>query len=274
MPVFVLAIILGLIQAATEFLPISSSAHLLLARAVLDFDVVDGLTFDVALHVGTLIAIVIYFREDLLALLRGFLASIQGRGAGNPMSRLAWFALAACVPAGLVGYFYEAAIEVYFRHPSVTVVTLLLGAFLFLWVERRFNHGGDMRALTLGRAVAIGASQTLALIPGVSRSGITICTGMMCGLRRDEAARFSFLMASPLMLGAGIKKSLDLMGTPLLPGELTALIVGVATSAIAGWVVVRFLLSFLRRHGLQVFAYYRIVLALAVLAFMLIVRRG
>jgi len=273
MPVFALAIILGLIQAATEFLPVSSSAHLLLARAVLDFNVVDGLTFDVALHVGTLIAIVVYFRDDLFALLRGFVVSLEGRGAGNPMSRLAWFVLAACIPAGLVGYFYEEAIEIYFRHPSVTVVTLLLGAFLFLWVERRFNHGGDMRTLTLGRAVAIGTAQTLALIPGVSRSGITICVGMMCGLRRDEAARFSFLMASPLMLGAGVKKSLDLVGQPLLPGELTALLVGVATSAIAGWLVVRFMMGFLRRHGLHAFAYYRIVLALLVL-FVLVVRQG
>ena len=127
-----------------------------------------------------------------------------------------------------------------------------------------------MHSLTLGRAVAIGAAQTLALIPGVSRSGITIVTGMMCGLRRDQSARFSFLMASPLMLGAGIKKSMDFFGSPepITSPEITAMLVGIATSAIAGWLVIRFLLDFLRKRGLEWFAYYRIALALAVAAFM------
>ncbi len=274
MPVPVLAVILGIIQAVTEFLPISSSAHLILARAALDFDIVDGLTFDVAVHVGTLIAIVVYFWGDLRWLARGFFASLSGRGNGDPASRFAWYVIAACVPAGLVGAFFEKDIELYFRHPSVIVVTLLVGAFVFLWVERRFRHDGEMQTLTLWRSVAIGAAQTLALIPGVSRSGVTIVVGMMCGLRRDQAARFSFLMASPLMLGAGLKKSLDLVGQPLVPGELTALFIGVATSAVAGWLVVRFLLNFLRHRGLDVFAYYRIALALAVLVFLLMNRTG
>jgi undecaprenyl-diphosphatase len=233
--------------------------------------VVDGLTFDVALHIGTLLAIVVYFWGDIRMLMRGFFSSITRRGDKNdPAARLAWYVIAACIPAGLAGLFFEQAIELYFRHPWVIVVTLIAGAILFLWVERRFRHSGEMQALTLRQAVTIGAAQTLALIPGVSRSGITISVGMMCGLRRDEAARFSFLMASPLMLGAGLKKSLDLVGQPLLPGEGTALLVGIATSAIGGWLVVRFLLSFLRRHSLDAFAYYRIALAIAVVAFMLL----
>lgn len=273
MPIVLLAVILGIIQAVTEFLPISSSAHLILARAALDFDVVDGLTFDVAVHIGTLLAIVVYFWGDLRSLARGFLLSFsRGNGNDDPAGRLSWYVIAACIPAGLVGVFFETAIELYFRHASVIVVTLVAGALLFLWVEKRFRHDGDMHALTLWQAVAVGAAQTLALIPGVSRSGITISVGMMCGLRRDQAARFSFLMASPLMLGAGLKKSLDLVGQPLMPGELTALLVGIATSAIAGWLVIRFLLNFLRRHGLHMFAYYRLVLAVVVLAFLLVGR--
>jgi undecaprenyl-diphosphatase len=272
MSVVTLAVILGVVQAVTEFLPISSSAHLILARLALDFNTVDGLTFDVAVHVGTLAAIVIYFWGDLRALARGFLASVATRGSSaDPAGRLAWYVIAACVPAGLVGYRYEAAIEEYFRHPSVIVVTLILGAFLFLWVERRFKHEGEMHSLTLWRAVAIGAAQTLALIPGVSRSGITIVTGMMCGLRRDQSARFSFLMASPLMLGAGLKKSLDFFGSgdPITSAEITAMSVGIATSAVAGWLVIRFLLAFLRERGLQWFAYYRIALAAVVAAFLI-----
>jgi undecaprenyl-diphosphatase len=269
MPIVTLAVILGLVQAVTEFLPISSSAHLILARAALDFDVVDGLTFDVAVHIGTLLAIVVYFWGDLRWLARGFLSSVARRDNGDPAQRLAWYVVAACVPAGVVGLFFEQAIELYFRHASVIVVTLVAGALLFLWVERRFRHEGEMQALTLRRAVSIGAAQTLALIPGVSRSGITIVVGMMCGLRREQAARFSFLMASPLMLGAGLKKGLDLVGQPLVPGELTALIVGIVTSALSGWLVIRFLLRFLRTRSLDVFAYYRIALAVAVAAFLI-----
>ncbi len=265
MPDIVLAAILGLVQAVTEFLPISSSAHLILARHVLDFEAVDGLTFDVALHIGTLIAVVVYFWGDLRALARGFLGSVTRRsGPADPAGRLAWYVIAACVPAGLVGLFFEGAIEDHFRNPSVIVVTLLLGAFMFLWVERRFKHEGEMHALSLKQAISIGAAQSLALVPGVSRSGITIVVGMMCGLRRDQAARFSFLMASPLMLAAGAKKSLDLFGQTITSAQLTVLAVGVVTSAIAGWLVIRFLLDFLRRRGLDVFAYYRIALAIVV----------
>jgi undecaprenyl-diphosphatase len=146
----------------------------------------------------------------------------------------------------------------------VIVFTLLLGALLFLWVERRYRHEGEMTTLSLKQAVAIGAAQSLALVPGVSRSGITIVAGMMCGLRRDQAARFSFLMASPLMLAAGAKKMLDLSSQTITASQMTVLAVGVVTSAIAGWLVIRFLLDFLRRRRLDVFAYYRIVLAIVV----------
>ena len=270
MTVAMMSFILGLVQAVTEFLPVSSSAHLILARTALDFDVVDGLTFDVALHIGTLVATVAYFWKDLRGLARGFIGSIAHRGLpADPAGRLAWYVIAACVPAGLVGYFYELAIELYFRHPGVIVITLIAGAVLFLWVEKRFAHEGGMQTLTLSRAFAIGLSQTLSLIPGVSRSGITIATGMMCGLRRDQAARFSFLMVTPLLIGAGVKKSLDLLGSgPISADERLALVVGVLTSAIGGWLVIHFLLGFLRRHSLAVFAYYRIALAIVVLVFL------
>ena len=269
MPVAMMALILGLVQALTEFLPVSSSAHLILARTWLDFQVADGLTFDVALHLGTLAAIVVYFWKDLVALTRGFVSTIIGRGgAPDPMGRMAWYLIAACVPAAIVGFKYETAIETYFRHPVVIVVTLVLGAFLFFWVDRRFRHDAPMEKLTLGRAVIIGCAQTLALVPGVSRSGITIVTGMMCGLRRDEAARFSFLLATPITFGAVLKKSIDLFssGMPIPHDEKIALVVGVLTSGLGGWLVIRFLLNFLRGHGLGVFAWYRIALAIVVAA--------
>ena len=261
-----IAIVLGLVQAITEFLPISSSAHLILARGAFDFQAVDGLTFDVALHIGTLLAVVVYFWNDLRALAQGFWNSIARRsGPMDPMGRLAWYVIAGCIPAGIVGLLFEQDIEEYVRNPSVIVATLILGAVVFLWVERRYRSDGDMQTLTMKRAIAIGAAQSLALIPGVSRSGITIVAGMMCGLRRDQAARFSFLMATPLMLGAGLKKSLDLVGTPVSSHQWLVLAIGVVTSAIAGWLVIRFFIDFLRRRGLEWFAYYRIVLAVVVL---------
>ena len=186
------------------------------------------------------------------------------------MGRMAWYLIAACVPAALVGYKYETAIETYFRHPAVIVVTLILGAFLFFWVDRRFRHDAPMERLTLGRAMIIGCAQTLALVPGVSRSGITIVTGMMCGLRRDEAARFSFLLATPITFGACLKKSIDLvqLGSPDSARRESRAVVGVLTSGIGGWLVIRFLLNFLRGHGLGVFAWYRIALAIAVATFL------
>jgi undecaprenyl-diphosphatase len=283
MTVGFMAFILGLIQALTEFLPVSSSAHLILARTWMDFPIADGLTFDVALHLGTLIAIIVYFWRDLVALARGAFglivgrpgpaapATVEGAPASRRMGRTAFYLVIACLPAAFVGYKYETAIETYFRHPAVIVVTLVLGALAFFWVEKKFRHDRPMDSLTLGRALLIGCAQTLALVPGISRSGSTIVAGMMCGLRRDEAARFSFLLATPITFGAVLKKSMDLFGsgTAIPHDEKIALIVGILTSGIGGWLVIRFLLNFLRQHSLNVFAWYRIALAGVVALFLL-----
>jgi len=266
--IILLAVVLGIIQALTEFLPISSSGHLLLARAAMDFDMVDGLTFDVAVHVGTLAAIVLYFHRDIAAVIRGFVHSITKRDPKDLEQRLAWDVIIACIPAGIVGYFFETQIENWFRHPAVVVVTLTLGALLFFAVEKWTKPTLTAEKMTLGSALFMGTMQTLALIPGVSRSGITICSGMMRGYRREEAARFSFVMASPLLAGAGLKKGLDMVGQPLPDGELTLLFVGLATSAIAGWLVIRFLIAFLRKYRLNGFAWYRLALAAAVAVYL------
>lgn len=269
----ILAIILGIIQALTEFLPISSSAHLILARAVLDFPFADGLLFDVALHVGTLTALVIYFRRDIVAILRALIRTRRSHyGGSDDSKRLAWYMLAACVPAGIAGLFFEGWIEMSFRNPVVIVVTLVLGGVLFLAVERFCRPQHVMEQMTLGDAIMIGLAQTLALIPGVSRSGITIATGMMVGLQRHEAARFSFVMVIPLLAGAGLKKAFDVVGEPLGPGEVWAMVAGVVSSAVAGWLVIRFLLGFLQRHGLGVFAWYRFALAAVVAAYLVFLR--
>lgn len=266
--IYFLSIILGLIQALTEFLPISSSAHLILARAWLDFGFADGLTFDVALHLGTVGAIVFYYRKDIMTLGRAWLRSFGARDWSDPNQRLSWYIIAGCVPAAVVGATLATWIEIVFRNPAVIMVTLVLGGLLFIYVERRPERVGAMEEMNLRRAILIGAAQTLALIPGVSRSGITIAVGMMNGFKRKEAARFSFLMGAPLLAGAGAVKMLDLVGQPVTQTEIGVMLIGAATAAIAGWIVIRILMSILDRFGLAVFAWYRFALALGVGAFL------
>jgi undecaprenyl-diphosphatase len=264
--VYILAILLGLIQALTEFLPISSSAHLILARGVLDFGFADGLTFDVGLHVGTLIAVLVYFRNDFAGLIKGFLSTFKGLDFRNDSNqRLAWYILAASVPAAIAGFFFETQIEVYLRNPKVIVFTLAIGGILFLVAERATRQKWDITKLSFGGAFLVGIAQATALIPGVSRSGITIITGMSQGLKRSEAARFSFLLGTPALAGAGLKKGLDMSGQQFTSADFAVLIIGAISAAVGGWLVIKFLLAFLRKHRLDVFAYYRFLIA-AILA--------
>ncbi len=267
--VYVLAVILGLIQALTEFLPVSSSAHLILARGVLDFGFADGLTFDVGLHVGTLIAVLVYFRSDIAGLIRGFLSTFRGVDfKGNTDQRLAWYIIFASVPAACAGFFFESQIENYFRNPNVIVFTLVIGGILFLVAERFTKHKNEMSTLSLKGALLVGVAQATALIPGVSRSGITIITGMTQGLKRAEAARFSFLLGTPALAGAGLKKGLDMGGQEFAGGDYAVLFIGLVTAALSGWLVIKFLLRFLRKHRLDVFAYYRFALAAVIVAWL------
>lgn len=208
---FLRAFLLGLIQAITEFLPISSSAHLILFRGWLGFDAVDGLTFDVALHIGTVVALVVYFNRDLRRLVLGFIDGLRRPDFKTDVQqRLAVFILLGTVPAAIIGAFFADVIDQVFRNPPVIAVTLMLGGVLFVIIERVCKPRGVINNVTLRASLFIGFAQSLALIPGVSRSGITIVAGMAQNLRRDEAARFSFLLSVPIMFGAGLKKALEL----------------------------------------------------------------
>jgi undecaprenyl-diphosphatase len=256
------AILLGVIQALTEFLPISSSAHLILVRDWIGLDSVDGLTFDVALHVGTVVALIAYFRRDLLLLSRGFFSSFRRLDLrGNVHQRLAWYIVLATVPAGVVGVLFDDFIERVLRNPQVIVFTLVAGGLLFLVVERIRRPSGGVDNVTLLTAMVIGVAQSLALVPGISRSGITIVTGMMLNIRRSEAARFSFLLSTPIMVAAGAKEAVDLGGRGLAGPEIAVLVAGALASAVVGWFVIKYLLKFLQGHRLDVFAYYRFILA-------------
>lgn len=261
------AIVLGVVQAFTEFLPISSSAHLILFRDWVGFDSIDGLTFDVALHLGTVLALIAYFRRDLTELSRSFFASVRKPDlAGRPEQRLVWYIILATIPAAVAGVLLGDSIEAVLRTPPVIVATLIAGGMLFIAVEKLAKPRGGMDGITLRVALLIGVAQSVALVPGVSRSGITIVTGMLQDLRREEAARFSFLLSVPIMLGAGAKKALDLQNLTLDTTDWIILAAGTLSSALVGWFVIRYLLRFLQNHSLDVFAYYRFALAAVVLA--------
>jgi undecaprenyl-diphosphatase len=259
------AALLGSVQGITEFLPVSSSAHLILARAFFGWNVdAFGLPFDVACHVGTLLAVLVFFRQDLFAMLGALPAALSGSRA--PDARRIWLIAVGTVPIVIVGLTLADLIEGSTRTPAVAATMLLVGAVLLFVIERIGVAGRGEEALGFGGAFLIGVAQSVALVPGVSRSGITIATGMGLGLRRDVAARFTFLLSVPAILAAAAKEGIALRGTSFGSSELTLFAVGMATSAVVGYLSVKYLIRFLSTHRLDVFAWYRIALALVTFA--------
>ena len=253
---------LGVVQGLTEFLPVSSSGHLILAREVLGIDAgALGLAFDVACHVGTLAAVVAYFWRDLAAMARAVPEALSWRPAGD--ARRLWLITAGTLPVIAVGVTAADVIESRLRAPVVAAVMLALVAVVLLAVERFGRRDRQETSLGLGEAVLLGCAQAAALVPGVSRSGATIATGMARGLRRDEAARFSFLLGVPAILAAAGKEGLVLVSTGFAPGEWQLFVVGAGTSAVVGYATVAGFLRYLARHSLGVFAWYRLAVAAA-----------
>jgi undecaprenyl-diphosphatase len=263
MPTTVQAALLGLVQGATEFLPVSSSAHLILARAFFGFDGDKfGLAFDVACHVGTLIAVLIYFREDVVRLVA---AVPRFNPASDEASRLIWLLIVGTLPAVVTALAFRHLIEE-LRTPAVAAVTLTLGAVLFFVAERGAKTRSD-RSLTAMEALLIGVAQAVALVPGVSRSGATITVALMLGLRRTEAARFIFLLAIPAILGAAASEAPKLLKAGL-EGGASLILIGIAASAIVGYAAVKYFIRYLGDHSLAVFAWYRIALAATVVVWL------
>jgi undecaprenyl-diphosphatase len=254
------AALLGVVQGITEFLPVSSSAHLILARAFFGWDAEGfGVAFDVACHVGTLLAVLVFFRSDIFAMVTGLPDAI--RAAPGPVGRRIQLIVVGTLPIVLVGALWADILETTTRTPVVAAVALAVGAFLLLAIERMGTAGAGEERLSMTGALLIGSAQACALIPGVSRSGATIAAGMALGLRRDAAARFTFLMSIPAVLAAAAKEALALRHVPLGPGEPVLFAVGTVTSAIVGYLTVKYFVRFLATHRLDVFAFYRLGLA-------------
>jgi undecaprenyl-diphosphatase len=256
------AIILGIVQGLTEFLPISSSGHLILAEWATGWkgELINNLTFDVALHVGTLTAVLWYFWRDWLQLGRATVNVLRGRAPVHEV-RLVWYIVLGTVPAVIIGLLFEHTVETLFRNPLLVAAALVAGSGLMWTADRissRDRHLGDM---TLGHALFVGAAQAVALVPGISRSGITISAALAAGYRREDAARFSFLLSTPVIAGAAVLKVRHIS----FEGHAAwGCILGTACAAVVGYLAIRFLIRYLERHSLNIFVWYRLALAGAV----------
>ncbi len=265
------AIILGVVQGLTEFLPVSSSGHLLLSQYFLGMNQERfGLAFDAAIHTGTVLAVVSYFWRDLLRMAQAFLASLSGPNFEDRNQRMAYLILVATIPAGIVGFFFSNFFEEEVRSPWLVAFNLVLVGVLFIVGEVVGLKNRNSDKLGFGGALGIGLAQTAALFPGVSRSGATITLGLFLGLRREEAARFSFLMSVPITTAAALLSLTDLFGEGVDAHGALLFLAGSVSSALVGYLAIRFLLGYLVGHSLRVFAYYRFALAAVVVVLLLL----
>ncbi|MCL5435601.1 MAG: undecaprenyl-diphosphatase UppP [Patescibacteria group bacterium] len=256
---FLQAIILGIVQGLTEFLPISSSAHLLLVPYFFNWQD-PGLGFDVALHWGTLLAVILVFWKDYWRYTKAFFRTLYKKDSWTDHdSRLAWFLILASIPGAIFGLLFEKQAETVFRDPLVTVFTLA-GFGLVLWlVDKKASHEEKLEGLTWLKALGIGVSQALAVIPGVSRSGATITAGLLTKLDREAATKFSFLLSGPIIFGAGLVALRHV-------GHIDAvLIVGLVSAFVSGIAAIKFLLKYVSTHSFDLFVWYRYILAFIVL---------
>lgn len=267
-PTILQAFVLGALQGLTEFLPVSSSAHLSLTPWVFGWEPA-GLGFDLSLHVGTLVALAWYFRSEWRSLILGGITLLVNRKVVDDASRRAWFIIIATIPAAVAGLLLEDLAETVFRAPIVTAVALIvMGALLWL-VDAKVGRTRDRASMTWRDAVLVGLAQCLALVPGVSRSGSTITAGRALGFDRSAAAVFSFLMSMPIILAAAVLKVPDAVRET---GFSAPLLVGVATAAASSWLAISVLLRYVSRRGYGIFAVYRFALGAVILG--LIATRG
>ena len=268
MDTIVAALVMGIAQGLTEFLPVSSSGHLILVPYLLGIKdpYITSLAFSVILHIGTLVALLLYFRADWLRLVPAFVAALRDRSpGGDPDRRLAMLIAVATVPALILGFLLH-DLEDVIREPKLVAITLVVGAAILWLAERSGSRRRDSLELSFGQALAIGGAQAIALIPGISRSGISISAGLFAGLKREEAARFSFLMATPITAAAAAYEVLSVVrgggGAAFQAGPT---VVGLIASFVFGMLAIAVLLRLLRTRSTDIFVAYRVVLAALVI---------
>lgn len=257
-------IILAIIQGLTEFLPISSSAHLILPEQILGWKS-HGLAFDVAVHVGSLLAVMIYFREDIVRLTAAWFTSGFCKQQSSD-SRLAWWVIIGTIPAGLCGFLMKDWIELNARSALIIAITTIIFGLLLWYADAKATQRKTIHQITLKDTLFIGFAQAMAIIPGTSRSGVTMTAGLMLGLDRESAARFSFLLSIPIILAAGLFSGLDLLEAKHQV-DWAALIYGAAFSFVAAYLCIHLFLNFISRIGMLPFVIYRLVLGAVLLIF-------
>jgi undecaprenyl-diphosphatase len=262
------AFLLGFIQGLTEFIPVSSTAHLLIGQKILAIPSSDAMfSFLVIVQLGTIVSLAVYFWKDLLILVRAFFA----RPFSTPENKLGWYIIIATIPALLAGYLLKTAVETLFKTPLLeAAIRLLITAAVLVLAEWYGKRSHGLEKMTRLDALLIGIAQVIAIFPGASRSGTTISAGMALGLERKSAARFAFLMSIPVMLAAGGYQLLEVIKMPNLSNFLVPLAVGFAIAAIVGWFAVKWLLGYLHGHSLFIFAAYCAIVGVTCLVFALI----
>lgn len=253
------ALVLGIVQGLTEFIPVSSTGHLVLVPALFgwEFDPEAAFIFDVLVQWGTLVAVIAYFRNELMTLFSGLREGLkQGQIFTEPRARLAWLILLSSVPAAIAGLLLKPLVEGAIDSPKTVSIFLLLNALILFGSERIGRFGRRLQDLSIADSLWIGFTQILALFPGISRSGSTIAAGLVRNLERRDAARFSFLMALPVMLGAGVVALLDLSKAVDATAQIGPLIIGVLAATVVGYLAIQWLLRFLAQRSLLVFAIY------------------
>jgi undecaprenyl-diphosphatase len=267
------ALVMGLTQGLTEFIPVSSSGHLILVPWLFGWEdkvrdaFLTSIEFTVILHMGTLLALLAYFWREWLKLIPAGLAAIRDRSfKGDPDRKMAWLLVVATIPAVIVGPLLTGPIEDAVREPSRVALMLCVGAAILWLADRWGSKLREMDSITFVGALGIGIAQVLALVPGISRSGISISAGLFSGLTREAAARFSFLMATPVVAGAGLWEARKLLShDPTAPNpEVKLVVIGFIAAAISGLLAIRFMLEFLKRQPVTLFVVYRVVAAIVV----------
>jgi len=264
------SLILGLVQALTEFIPVSSSGHLVILHDLLQTDISQNLAFDVALHLGTGFALLIFFRKEIWRYAKVLLYyCVKKENIDKHDLHIAINLIIAAIPAGVIGALFNDFIEERLRSPFVVVFTLILGALLFFAVEKFSKRSKELSVINYGQSVLIGFAQAIALIPGISRSGITMTAAMALNFKREEAARFSFLISLPVIFGAGLMKLFDFTAADFTVPQILTFSIGFLTSGVVGFIVIKYLLKFLQNHSLAVFGWYRIALAIILLIWLM-----
>jgi len=261
---YINAIIFGIVQGVTEFLPVSSSGHLVILHKYISLPIGNELIFDVALHLSTILAVILFFRKDVAKLFVSWIRSLAGKH--DEYSKLAWLIILGTIPAGLAGYMFDDLIEQEFRSVVIVAAMLVLVGLFFIYVEKIAKKSKELNNLGLKDALIIGFAQAGALIPGTSRSGITVLAGLWLGFKRHEALRFSFLLSIPVILGAFATKIPQVIAVNLSEVNISLLSLAFASSFISAILAIKYFLQFARKHSLNVFAYYRFILAILVLA--------